>query len=164
MVEPFIETDPITLISTPEGDRLHWEAGSPWVEMTCALLGPQGKMRAFMPSITVKSMGRILTLEEKFQGGTGIVNLTPPPESIVSSRGLEGAMTRAEHVANTLGLRGLARLDCFMHVETGELVVMEANTVPAMTPSTVLMHQIMTMEPPMYPPELFQVGIYKKMI
>nr|GEX44387.1 ATP-grasp fold [Tanacetum cinerariifolium] len=39
-------------------------------------------MRSLMPSVTVKESGDILSLEEKFQGGTGI-NLTPPPLSIM---------------------------------------------------------------------------------
>ena len=35
------------------------------------------------PSISVKE-GTVLSLEEKFQGGTGI-NITPPPDEIVSA-------------------------------------------------------------------------------
>ncbi|KAL8529900.1 hypothetical protein ACS0TY_007097 [Phlomoides rotata] len=39
-------------------------------------------MCSLTPSITVKETGDILSLEEKFQGGTSI-NLTPPPLSII---------------------------------------------------------------------------------
>jgi D-alanine-D-alanine ligase-like ATP-grasp enzyme len=44
-------------------------------------------------------------------------------------------------VAETLGIEGFARIDAFMHADTGEIIVIEANTVPGMTPSTVLYHQ-----------------------
>ena len=46
--------------------------------MTVGAVGQSGEMRSLTPSVTVKEMGDVLTLEEKFQGGTG-VNLTPPP-------------------------------------------------------------------------------------
>ena len=70
---------------------------------------------------------------------------------------MDTALRMAEEVTLALGLRGLARIDCFVHADTGDVVVIEANTLPGLTPSTVLMHQAMAMEPPMYPPELFQV-------
>jgi hypothetical protein len=47
-----------------------------------AQVGPEGASRCLPPSITVKQAGDVLTLEEKFQSGTG-VNLTPPPPSLV---------------------------------------------------------------------------------
>ncbi|MEQ1702325.1 MAG: hypothetical protein ABMA25_19620, partial [Ilumatobacteraceae bacterium] len=48
-----------------------------WIEVTVGVLGNRGSLRALSPSLTVAS-DRILSLEEKFMGGTG-VNLTPPP-------------------------------------------------------------------------------------
>jgi hypothetical protein len=75
------------------------------------------------------------------QGGTG-VNLTPPPPQLVSPAALQAAQRRIEAAANALGIQGFARLDAFMHADTGEVVVIEANTVPGMTPSTVLFHQV----------------------
>jgi hypothetical protein len=62
--------------------ELVWEGKSRWVEVTVGVLGRKGSMKALSPSITVKESGHVLSLEEKFQGGTG-VNLTPPPPQIV---------------------------------------------------------------------------------
>jgi hypothetical protein len=62
--------------------ELVWEGKSRWVEVTVGVLGRKGSMKALSPSGTVKESGHVLSLEEKFQGGTG-VNLTPPPAQIV---------------------------------------------------------------------------------
>jgi hypothetical protein len=45
-------------------------------------MGLKGAMRALSPSVTLRASGAILSLEEKFQGGTG-VNLTPAPPEMV---------------------------------------------------------------------------------
>ncbi|CAN1276852.1 D-alanine--D-alanine ligase [Linum perenne] len=79
--EPFIETDEI-IVSSKSADGLLWKGQSRWVEITVGVVGKLGCMKSLTPSITVKEGGDILSLEEKFQGGTGI-NLTPPPPSIV---------------------------------------------------------------------------------
>lgn len=155
MMEPFISTDPVIIRRDGAGgETLEWVGRSRWVEVTIGLYGDEGRMRSFTPSLTVKQSGEVLSLEEKFQGGTGI-NLTPPPESIVAPAAVDGAKRRAEQVATSLGLRGVARIDAFMHVDTGELVIIEANSIPGLTPSTVLMQQALAEDPPIFPAELF---------
>ncbi|GLJ38718.1 hypothetical protein SUGI_0789120 [Cryptomeria japonica] len=156
--EPFIETDEIVVThkggdSTQSG--LIWKGASRWVEVTVGVMGSKGKMHSFNPSITVKEDGDILSLEEKFQGGTGI-NLTPPPVSIIREDALQACIKRIEILANTLGLEGFSRIDAFVHADTGEVLIIEVNTVPGMTPSTVLIHQALTEDPPMYPREFFR--------
>ncbi len=56
-------------------------------------MGHSGKLRSLSPSITEREAGDILSLEEKFQGGTG-VNLTPPPPEIVAPDALSRAKER----------------------------------------------------------------------
>ncbi|PWA57213.1 hypothetical protein CTI12_AA411190 [Artemisia annua] len=155
--EPFIETDDITIVSktTNENERLLWEGSSRWVEITVGVIGKRGSMRSLMPSVTVKESGDILSLEEKFQGGTGI-NLTPPPLSIMSTDALMRCKERIELIANTLELEGFSRIDAFVNVDSGEVLVIEVNTVPGMTPSTVLIHQALAEEPPVYPHRFFR--------
>ncbi|KAB1224539.1 D-alanine--D-alanine ligase [Morella rubra] len=83
--EPFIETDEIIVSSkaaNENGHRLMWKGCSRWVEVTVGVIGKYGSIHSLSPSVTVKESGDILSLEEKFQGGTGI-NLTPPPMSII---------------------------------------------------------------------------------
>lgn len=155
--EPFIETDEITIISKSknENERLLWKGNSRWVEITVGVIGKRGSMKSLMPSVTVKESGDILSLEEKFQGGTGI-NLTPPPLSIMSIEALLKCKERIELIANTLELEGFSRIDAFVNVDNGEVLVIEVNTVPGMTPSTVLIHQALSEEPPVYPHRFFR--------
>ena len=120
--------------------------------MTVGVIGPKESMRALNPSITVVKQG-ILSLEEKFMGGTGI-NLTPPPGpplGKVRPGAVEAAKARVVRTANALGLAGYARIDAFMHRETGEIIVIEANTLPGLTPSTVFFQQCLAEDPPITP-------------
>lgn len=72
---------------------------------------------------------------------------------------LQEAKARAELVANTLNLNGFARIDAFMNVEDGSLFVIEVNTVPGMTPATVLFHQALAESPPIYPAEFLRMQV-----
>jgi len=56
-----------------------------------------------------------------------------------------------ELVARKLKIRGYSRIDAFMNTQTGELMIIEANTTPALTPSTVIFHQALTEKPQIYP-------------
>ena len=150
LFEKFVETDIISIT----GNKLKYIRKSGFVEVTIGLLEDKGKMRAFNPSITV-SEGQVLSLEEKFQGGTG-VNLTPPPPEIVKLRTVARAKELVEKLALKMGLKGYARIDSFMNVTTGELLIIEVNTVPALTPSTVLYHQALAEEPKIYPLQLLE--------
>ncbi|KAB1224521.1 D-alanine--D-alanine ligase [Morella rubra] len=163
--EPFIETDEIIVSSkatNENGHRLMWKGHSRWVEVTVGVVGKCGSMHSLSPSVTVKESGDILSLEEKFQditcltGGTGI-NLTPPPMSIISKKALERCKEHIELIANTLQLEGFSRIDAFVNVDSGEVLIIEVNTVPGMTPSTVLIHQALAEEPPMYPRQFFRM-------
>ncbi|PKA66875.1 hypothetical protein AXF42_Ash003532 [Apostasia shenzhenica] len=155
--EPFVKTDEI-IVSSKSGNssrHLMWEGQSEWVEVTVGVIGTKGQMRSLSPSITVKETGDILSLEEKFQGGTGI-NLTPPPAMIMSDEALQNCKQRIEIIANTLGLEGFSRIDAFVNIRNGEVLVIEVNTVPGMTPSTVLIHQALAENPPIYPRQFFR--------
>ena len=106
-------------------------------------------MKALKPSITVAS-GEILSLEEKFQGGTG-VNITPPPEPWVSKETWQKAQAKIEFVAQKLGINGFARIDAFLQISTGNILVIEANSIPGLTPSTVIYHQALAENEPLTP-------------
>ncbi|RZC78175.1 hypothetical protein C5167_002426 [Papaver somniferum] len=132
LFEPFIETDPIIFSSKctkANSNGLLWEGRSRWVEITVGVVGKRGEMHSLSPSVTVKESGDILSLEEKFQGGTGI-NLTPPPSSIISEEALEKCKRCIEIIANTLGLEGFSRIDAFVNVDSGEALVEEPPMYP----------------------------------
>jgi hypothetical protein len=83
-----------------------------------------------------------------------------PLSWLLGGNSREAAITscrkRIEIVANALGLEGFARIDAFVHADTGEVIIIEANTVPGMTPSTVLIHQALAETPPIYPRMFFR--------
>ena len=64
---------------------------------------------------------------------------------------VRAAKIRTEKVAQRLGIKGYGRIDAFMNVTSGELIIIEANTLPALTPSTVIFHQALAETPPLYP-------------
>ena len=156
LFENFIETDNIRVI----GNQLKWRRKQGWIEVTTGVLEKNGRLHALSPSLTVAS-GHVLSVEEKFQGGTGI-NITPPSEQIVKPSALTKAKKSLEKIAQILGIRGYSRIDTFLHVDTGDLIVIEVNTTPALTPSTVLFHQGLAEPNPIYPRELLEKLIKNK--
>ncbi len=164
--EEFIETDSIVVVDAKANGaigrrpaRLAWgqTCDSGWIEVTVGVLGPAGKMRALPPSVTIARQG-VLSVEEKFMGGTG-VNLTPPPTAPlgpVKPEAIDRVQRSVAIVANKLDMSGYGRIDAFMHRETGEILVIEANSLPALTPSTVLFHQALAEDPPTFPQSLLE--------
>ena len=152
--ESFIETDKLRV----SNGEINYTRKSGYIEMTVGILEDHGKnkskLRALSPSITIAE-STILTVEEKFQGGTG-VNITPPPKEIISAKNLNKVKNRVEQVAKKLGIRGYSRIDIFVKVTTGDIVVIEVNPLPGLTPSTVLYHQALTENPPIYPVQLLE--------
>ncbi len=94
------------------------------------------------PSQTVSNK-TILSLEEKFLPGQG-TNLTPAPlpESILLQ--IQETVKKAYITA---GCSGYARIDCFFQpadispTRMDRVIVLEINTLPALTPATCLFHQ-----------------------
>jgi D-alanine-D-alanine ligase len=107
------------------------------IEITIAVLGRKGKMVAMLPSETVSEFG-VLTVEEKFCKGGGI-NLTPPPA--LSSVQIESIQERVTEFANRLGLDGYSRIDAMYFPDRDELVLIEINSLPGLSPATVTFTQ-----------------------
>ncbi len=156
VVEKFIETD----ILRVKANKLKHVPRSGWIEVTIGVVEHEHDIMVFNPSITVAE-GEVLSVEEKFQGGTG-VNITPPPADIMQPYALQRVKKLAYDVAVKLGIRGYSRIDAFVHIETGDLLVIEINTLPALTPSTVLYQQALAQEQPLYPYELIELLIKNK--
>lgn len=154
LFERFIETD--TLQVKNQQLKHHQKTG--WIELTIGVLEDQGQLFSLNPSITV-SEGEVLTLEEKFQGGTGI-NITPPPASIIQSDILEKIKQNITLVSTKIGIRGYARIDAFANISTGQLYIIEVNTLPGLTASTVFYHQALSENPAIFPGELLEKLIY----
>jgi D-alanine-D-alanine ligase len=104
------------------------------MEVTCGVIG-NDHPEALTPSETIPTAA-ILSLEDKFLYGQG-ENKTParlPGETLRKIQDI------AVMTFRSLDLKGYARIDMFVTPE-GRVVVLEPNTLPGMTPSTVLFHQ-----------------------
>ncbi|GAB2266494.1 hypothetical protein Dimus_001497, partial [Dionaea muscipula] len=58
-----------------------------------------------------------------------------------SEEAMKWCKQRIEIIADTLQLKGFSWIDAFVNVDSEQVLVIEVNTVPGMTPSTVLIHQ-----------------------
>ena len=154
--ERFMATD----ILRVRNNALKHTRKSGFVEITVGVVELNGNIHALNPSITVAE-GEVLSLEEKFQGGTG-VNLTPPPPSIMKPDIVAKIRERIERLAKEIGITGYSRIDAFVNCLSGELLIIEINTLPGLTPSTVFYHQALAETPPIYPRELIETLIKNK--
>lgn len=150
LVEEFIITDKVVLKDL----EISWQPMTDLVEVTVGVFGTKGNLHVMNPSQTIASQ-EVLSLEEKFMGGTG-VNLTPPPEPFVSKQAIDIARKSIKLVAEALSIEGYSRIDTFMNTKTGELIIIEANTLPGLTPSTVFYHQALAEPIPMTPREILE--------
>ena len=160
LIEPFISTDAIHV----EGRELIHKQKQGWIELTVGVLEQDGRYHSLSPSITV-AQNAVLSLEEKFQGGTG-VNLTPPPASIIKPEQIDLIKTKVTAAAEALGIEGYARIDIFFNTLSGQTMIIEANSLPGLTASTVIFHQALAENPPLYPraflEKLVELGVARR--
>ena len=152
IIEEFLETDSLKVVD----HQLEHKESTGWVELTCGILENNNQYKALNPSITVTS-GDVLTVEEKFQGGTG-VNLTPPPEQLISKKQRQYIKKTLEIIADKINIENYVRVDFFYNQKTDEIIIIEFNTLPALTPSTVIYQQALAEEIPQ-PPLVFLENI-----
>jgi UDP-N-acetylmuramate--alanine ligase len=121
-----------------------------FLEITGGMLGKFGKggeqeLEVFEASEAL-SEGEVLSLEEKFLAGQG-QNITPARYSeIPAERARISALVREElgKAALVLGVNGYCRIDAFVRIyEDGkvEVIFIELNSLPGMTPATCIFHQ-----------------------
>ncbi|MDR1970166.1 MAG: hypothetical protein LBQ11_02355 [Candidatus Nomurabacteria bacterium] len=135
LLEEFIQTDDVVI----KNKKLQYTPNTSWIELTVGVTEKDGVYKSFLPSIAVAKAG-VLSPEEKFQGGTG-VNITPPPEEVISSSLTKQIMDFMEKVAEKVGIKGYCRIDIFANNKTDEVIVIEINNLPCLSPSTVLFQQ-----------------------
>jgi D-alanine-D-alanine ligase-like ATP-grasp enzyme len=110
-----------------------------WIELTVGILEDGKSYHALTPSVTL-AQEDVLSVEEKFQGGTG-ANLTPPPENIINKKQIGLIKAKVEKSAEALGIQGYARIDIFFNKNSNKIMLIEANTLPGLSPSTVIFQQ-----------------------
>jgi UDP-N-acetylmuramate--alanine ligase len=90
--------------------------------------------------------GEVLSLEEKFLAGEG-QNITPAryAQEPAERQRISDEVKRVLHqVADILHIEGYARIDAFVRVRqsgTIEVLIIEVNSLPGMTPATCIFHQ-----------------------
>lgn len=90
--------------------------------------------------------GEVLSLEEKFLAGEG-QNITPArysPDPVERQRISDAVKAELRRVAEVLDIQGYARIDAFVRVRSGgavEVLIIEVNSLPGMTPATCIFHQ-----------------------
>jgi UDP-N-acetylmuramate--alanine ligase len=111
------------------------------MELTVGVVGNEDP-QALPPSRTVAAQG-FLSIEEKFLPGAG-ENQTPAP---LAPEDLVLVRRTMEDVYRAIGARGYVRIDCFFQPaqpeqnKSARVVILEINTLPALTPATCLFHQ-----------------------
>ena len=105
------------------------------MEVTCVIIGNEHPI-ALLPTET-PFKGEFLTLEEKFLPGDAQM-ITPPrvPEEDVKK--MQDEFVRAYKAMN---LRVYSRIDGFWDSKERKLYINEPNTLPGVTPSTMVFHQ-----------------------
>lgn len=103
------------------------------------------RYEVFEPSEVLAS-GEVLSLEEKFLAGEG-QNITPArfakrqeDYANIASQ----VKSELEKAARILDIQGYARIDAFVRIYEGlraETIIIEVNSLPGMTPATVIFHQ-----------------------
>ncbi|MDF2576518.1 MAG: ddlA [Chlamydiales bacterium] len=157
LLEGFVEVDKLSI----ENNQIIHKPINGWLEMTIGVIEKKGFYRALSPSITIAE-GETLSLEEKFQGGTGI-NITPPPIELVSSTLVGLVKLLIEKIAKHLSIENYARIDLFVNRLSNKVLIIEVNTLPGMTASTVIFHQALAEVPPLTPLQFLETLIENKL-
>jgi D-alanine-D-alanine ligase len=111
------------------------------MELTVGVIGNE-EPRALPPSQTVTTQD-ILSMHEKFLPGAG-ENQTPAP---LPSHALSFVQKTIVSAYKALQCKGYARIDCFYQsaqqspTQQERVVILEVNTLPALTPATCIFHQ-----------------------
>jgi D-alanine-D-alanine ligase len=121
-----------------------------FLEITGGLLthhGPSGEIEyeVFEASEALAG-GEVLSLEEKFLAGEG-QNITPArysPDPLLRQKISDQVKDTLEKAAKVLNIQGYARIDAFVRVFENarcEVIFIEVNSLPGMTPATCIFHQ-----------------------
>ena len=146
LFEEFIDTDNFSI----KNGKLVRIKKHGWIELTVGVLENNGIYHSLNPSITVTENQCVLSVEEKFQGGTGI-NITPPPSDLINEKFLSKIKKNIEIISEKVNIKDYCRIDIFVNTDSEEMIVIEFNTLPALTPSTVIFQQAEKENPPISP-------------
>jgi D-alanine--D-alanine ligase len=122
-------------------------------ELTVGILGNK-ENNTVLPITEAKKSKTLLSLEEKFLPGAG-ENITPAEFNDDDKIKIQKTIKKAYEA---IGCDGYARIDCFWKSEEKKLIILECNSLPALTPATCFFHQ--TAELDITPTETLEYIIY----
>eukprot|EP00879_Flechtneria_rotunda_P026751 GHRR01028574.1.p1 GENE.GHRR01028574.1~~GHRR01028574.1.p1 ORF type:complete len:328 (+),score=111.73 GHRR01028574.1:208-1191(+) len=145
VLEPWIDTDPVTVVQQQGGQvEVQWAGQSRWVEVYVGLLGELGQMYALSPTLIA------------FGENGHRHHFTPAPEGILPPWAAEAAQGFSEALAVSLGLRSVAAVEGFVNVDTGELIVLDVQHRPSLDDGSPILQQALLLDPPLLPYQLFR--------
>lgn len=101
-------------------------------EVTCGVLERRGELVALPPTL-IRPKGQYYDFESKYRVGAS-EHVCPAPFSADLVAHIQGAALAAHRA---LGCRDLSRSDFLVDAERGAFVVLETNTLPGMTPTSL---------------------------
>jgi len=125
------------------------KGASRFLEITGGMLThytPNGKEYEIFEASETLSGGDVLSLEEKFLAGEG-QNITPARYAIeprLRQKISESVKAEFLKAAKLLNIEGYARIDAFVRIfpdGKSEVIFIEVNSLPGMTPATCIFHQ-----------------------
>ena len=118
------------------GDDVLVEQGVVGLEATCGVLGSRGGRLRTLPVVEIEPRaGRFFDYEEKYQQ-QGARETCPPVQ--LSPAVIESIERAARAAFTALGCEGYARIDFLVRESDQTPVFLEANTLPGMTPRSLL--------------------------
>lgn len=131
-------------------DLISSNGASRFLEITGGLLTKVGKdgQREYIvfEASEALAQGEVLSLEEKFLAGEG-QNITPAryAKGLEENKRVSNEVKKVlKRVAEILNVEGYARIDAFVRIYPEgrvEVIVIEVNSLPGMTPATCIFHQ-----------------------
>lgn len=106
-----------------------------WIEGTVGVVGNT----IMSPSLCITE-NNLLTMEEKFLHGVG-TNLTPIPDKIMINKHNKIIQKVIKLLIKHIKLNTYCRVDFFYNIKMKKVAIIEINTLPALTPATVLFQQ-----------------------
>ncbi len=117
------------------GDDALIEARVPGVELSCGILGNRGEPSIALPPVEIQPRAAgFFDYREKY-ASDGAIELCPPRS--VDAATIERVQAAAKRAHEFAGCDGYSRSD-FIVAKSGELVMLEINTLPGLTPRSLL--------------------------
>jgi D-alanine-D-alanine ligase len=118
---------------SPHCDRLLVEAAVQGRELTVAVLDDLSGSPEPLPVVEIRSKGGFFDFENKYTAGVAEEIVPAPVDAAVARRVQSAALA----VHGLLDLKGMSRSD-FILAEDGRPVFLEVNTIPGLTPNSLL--------------------------